>query len=43
MLERQLNFVDRDPHGKPIPSIQDISGQPKNRNPDGMTGYHTPS
>ena len=45
MLERQLNFVDRDPHGKPIPTIQDIasSGQAQASKGQGMSGYRNPS
>ena len=45
MLERQLNFVDRDPHGKPIPTIQDIasSGQAQASKGQGISGYRNPS
>ena len=41
MLERQFNFVDRDPHGKPIPTIQDIasSDQIQASKSQGISGY----
>ena len=44
MLARQLNFVDRDPHGT-IPTIQDIasSGQAQASKGQGISGYHNPS
>ena len=44
-LERQLNFADRDPHGKPIPSAEEIisaHGTVQSSLPT-ATGYRKPS
>jgi len=45
-LERQLNFASRDPHGKPIPSPEEIvsvHGAGSGGLPGGSTGYGKPS
>ncbi len=44
-LERQLNFADRDPHGKPIPSAEEIIAAhgTSQTTPPSSTGYGKPS
>lgn len=44
-LERQLNFADRDPHGKPIPSVEEIISAhgTAQSTPPAPTGYRKPS
>jgi manganese/zinc/iron transport system permease protein len=44
-LERQLNFADRDPHGKPIPSAEEIISAhgTVQSSPPTATGYRKPS
>ena len=44
-LERQLNFADRDPHGKPIPSAEEIISAhgTVQSSPPAATGYRKPS